>query len=64
VISRQSLDLGKVAQGLSPNVQRRSPRRVIGISESSGFSSSRIPGVWNRCMLESRSVISRRGQGS
>ena len=35
--SRQSLDLGKVAQGLSPSMQKRILGRVIGISESSRF---------------------------
>jgi hypothetical protein len=29
--SRQPLDLGKVAQGLSPSMQTRSPGRVIGV---------------------------------
>jgi hypothetical protein len=35
--SRQSLDLRKVAQVLSPGMQTRSPGGVIGISRSSGF---------------------------
>jgi hypothetical protein len=37
VKSRQPLDLEKVAQGLIPSLQMRSPRGVIGILESSRF---------------------------